>query len=158
MKVPGEFNYRHARAVLSASNPGIVDEIISILGSEATRLELTKSNGPRDLSKQLARYFTPRGWRREAPVFSIPDLRYDLLKSGVPLELEIGHNRLAYADFFKFMADHSQGRIPAGVMVVTNSPTLFGHTWHNSLTSTRKKLEAVSPTLFVPILVIAVDP
>lgn len=66
--------------------------------------------------------------------------------------------RLVYADFLKFLADYSQNRIPAGLMIVTGTPTLFGHTWHNSLASTKKKLEAISAALLVPILVLAVDP
>ncbi len=43
-------------------------------------------------------------------------------------------------------------------MVVTGTPDLDGHSWHNLLASTKKKLEAVRSILFVLILVFAVDP
>ena len=85
-------------------------------------------------------------------------MRYDLLKSDVPIEIEIGHERLVYAVFFKFLADYSQRKIPAGVMVVTQNPKDFGHNWHNSLESTRRKIEAISSALLVPILVLGLQP
>ncbi len=81
-----------------------------------------------------------------------------MLKSNVPMEIEVGHQRLVYADFFKFLADYSQNRIPAGLMIVTGTPERYGHSWHNSLASTRRKLEAISSVFLVPILIIAVDP
>ncbi len=158
MKVVDEFDYRNAKAVLEATRPHLVRQVASILNSQTTKVNLSAAGGQRELSRQLAEFFFPHGWLGEQPVFTLPDLRYDLLKDGIPLELEIGHQRLVYADFFKFLADYSQSRIPAGIMIVTGTPDLYGHSWHNSLASTKKKLEAVSTILFVPILVFAVDP
>lgn len=157
MKIVGEFNYRNARAILSATHEGLVEEVVSILGASGMTIDLTSSGSQRNLSAQVAKYFVPHGWQAEQPVFTVPDLRYDLLKQNVPMELELGHQRLVYADFFKFLADYSQSKIPAGIMIVTGRPEHFGHNWHNSLTSTKKKLEAVSTALLVPILVLAVD-
>ncbi len=108
MKVVEEFDYRHARAVLETTSAGLVQQIVSILNSPATQVDLSKTSGQRDLSRQLAKYFLPHGWLDEQPVFTLPDLRYDLLRDGIPLELEIGHQRLVYADFFKFLADYSR--------------------------------------------------
>jgi len=140
MKVVGEFDYRNAKAVLEAIRPHLISQIVSILNSRATTVDLSVTSGPRDLSRQLAEYFIPHGWLSEQTVFTLPD------------------QRLVYADFFKFLADYSQDRIPAGTMIVTGTPDLYGHSWHNSLASTKKKLEAVSSLMLVPILVIAVDP
>src|SRR5712692_6341024 len=153
MKVVGEFDYRNAKAVLEVIRPHLVSQIVSIINSRTTTVDLSATGGQRDLSRQLGEYFIPHGWLGEQPVFTLPDLRYDLLKDGIPLEIEIGHQRLVYADFFKFLADYSQNRIPAGTMIVTGSPELYGHSWHNSLASTKKKLEAVSSVMLVPILV-----
>ena len=91
-------------------------------------------------------------------MFSLPDLRYDLLKGDVPVEIEIGHERLVYAVFFKFLADYSKNKIPAGIMFVAETPEDFGHDWHNSRENTRRKIEAISETLLVPMLVLGVGP
>ena len=82
----------------------------------------------------------------------------DLVKEDIPIEIELGHQRLVYADFFEFMADYSNGHIPLAIMIVTGDPKKFGHTWHNSLESTKRKILAIKETFLVPVLVIAVDP
>ncbi len=158
MKVVGEFDYRNAGAILNSIHKGLVEEVVSILSTPTSDIFLAMESGPRKLSAQIARYFIPHGWLPERPVFTLPDLRYDLLKVNVPLEIEVGHQRLVYADFFKFLADYSQRMVPAGIMVVTGSPESYGHAWHNSLVSTRRKLEAVNAILLVPLLLVAVDP
>ncbi len=70
----------------------------------------------------------------------------------------MGHQRLVYADFFKYLADYSQQRIPAAFMIVTDDPHSYGHNWHCSLESTRRKIEAIASVYLVPTLVISVDP
>ena len=85
-------------------------------------------------------------------------MQYDLLKGRVPIVIEIGHERLVFPDFFEFLADYSNGHIDAAVMVVTGNPAAFGHKWHCSLKSTRRKIESVKGVYLVPTLVIAVDP
>jgi len=56
------------------------------------------------------------------------------------------------------MADYSNGHIQLGIMIVSEDPNKFGHTWHNSLESTKRKILAIKETFLVPVLVIAVDP
>jgi len=56
------------------------------------------------------------------------------------------------------MADYSNNHIPLGIMIVTGDPNKFGHSWHNSLDSTRKKILAIQEVFLVPVLVIAIDP
>lgn len=85
-------------------------------------------------------------------------MQYDLVKDRVPIEIEIGHERLVFPDFFEFMADYSNGHIDAAVMVVTGNPLAFGHNWHCSLKSTQRKIASVRAVYLVPTLVIAVDP
>ena len=81
-----------------------------------------------------------------------------MVKENVPIEIEIGHQRLVYADFFKFLIDYSNGHIPAGIIVATENPESFGHIWHNSRESTARKIEAIQKSLLVPILVIGIEP
>jgi hypothetical protein len=76
----------------------------------------------------------------------------------VPIEIEIGHQRLVFPDFFEFAADHAKQNIAAGVLIVTHDPMQFGHDWHCSLASTKLKIASVADWLTVPLLVIAVDP
>jgi|SRR2546428_3310375 len=159
MRILGEYDYRNAKGILQTSRGEILSEISSLLSDEHFRLKLGAAEGKlQDLSRQVQRYFGDHGWGLEKPVFTLPDLRYDLLKADVPIEVEIGHERLVYAVFFKFLADFSKLKIPAGVMVVTERPKDFGHTWHNSRENTRRKIEAISTTLLVPILVIGIQP
>ncbi|NIQ04697.1 MAG: hypothetical protein GWO20_02885, partial [Candidatus Korarchaeota archaeon] len=102
--------------------------ILSILNDEKEPLVLeARKGGQRLLSRQVQKLFVEAGWVKERPHFSIPDLRYDLVKDNVPVEIEIGHERLVYADFFKFLVDYSNGYIPAGVIIATENPESFGH-------------------------------
>lgn len=158
MRISGEFDYRNSRAALDASSPGIYREILRILEHPDNNLDLSSKGKQRNLSKQVQLWFVQNGWKSESPPLTLPDLRYDLIKDRIPLEIEIGHKRLVYADFFKFLADYSKSQIPAAVMVVTGDPLKFGHSWHNNLESTSKKIAAVSEVFLVPILVVAIDP
>ena len=112
----------------------------------------------RDFSVQIQDFFIKRGWQKEASVFSASELKYDLLKKNIPIEIEIGHERLVYAVFFKYLLDYSKKKIPAGILVVTGNPEKYIQKWHNSIKSTKRKLESVENTYLVPILVLGVDP
>ncbi len=158
MKVVGEFSYRSAREILERKHPEILKEIYEILNEPNNEINLETTGSQRRLSAQVQEWFIDKGWEKEKPTFTIEDLRYDLLKDHVPIEIEIGHQRLVYADFFEFMADYSKEQILLGVMIVTGDSEKFGHTWHNSLESTRRKIVAIKESFLVPILVIAVDP
>lgn len=159
MHVVGEYSYRNAKGILADRRGKTVGELYSLLNDDGFRLRLGAEAGKKqDLSKQIQRHFAQRGWKQEVPTFTLTELRYDLVKEDVPIEVEIGHERLVYADFFKFLADYSQRKIPAGVMVVTENPMDFGHKWHNSRDSTRRKIEAISNVYFVPILVLGIQP
>jgi hypothetical protein len=158
MKVVGEFNYRNAKEILEKKYPNILNEILSILNDPNNKIDLTTTGSQRNLSSQVQSWFVNKGWTKEKSCFSIPELKYDLVKENIVIEIELGHQRLVYADFFEFMADFSKSHIPLGVMIVTGDPNKFGHTWHNSLDSTKKKILAIKEAFLVPVLVIAVDP
>ena len=158
MRISDEFDYRNASAILDASSPAIVAEIRTILTAEVHNLDFNQTGAQRNLSAQVQSWFEENDWEREYPTIAIPEMRYDLIKNSIPIEIELGHQRLVFPDFFKFLADYSKGYIPAAVMVVTGNPRNFGHTWHCSMESTRRKIEAVSEVFLVPLLVIAIDP
>jgi len=158
MKIVAEFNYRNAKEILERKFPHILQQIYDILDDQNNIIDLTRTGSQRRLSAQVQEWFTNEGWNKEQPAFSIGDLRYDLLKENIPIEIEIGHQRLVYADFFEFMADYSKGHIPLGVMIATGDPEKFGHKWHNSLESTKRKILAIKEAFLVPMLIIAVDP
>ena len=158
MRVAEEFNYGGAKEILESKFSGILKEIIGILTDPNNKINLSTSGSQRDLSIQIESWFANKGWQKEKTCFSIKEFRYDLAKDNIVIEVELGHQRLVYADFFKFMMDHYKGYIPAGIMIVTGDPNKFGHTWHNSLDSTRKKILAIKEVFHVPILVIAVNP
>jgi len=158
MKVVGEFNYRNAKEILERAYPEILKEILDILNYPNNKIDLTSSGSQRNLSVQVQNWFVSKGWEKETHSFSIQGLKYDLVKGNICIEIELGHQRLVYADFFEFMADYSKGHIPLGIMIVTGDPNKFGHSWHNSLDSTRRKILAIKEAFLVPVLVIAVDP
>ena len=160
MKVVREFNYRNAKEIIEKIDPVILKDIYSILDNPKNQIKLEIGNNKqRELSKPIQNLFLKlKGWKDEHSVFTIADLKYDLVKSSIPVEIEIGHERLVYADFFKFLADFSNSYIPAAIMVVTNDSKKFGHSWHNSLDKTKKKIESISKVYLVPILVIGIDP
>ncbi len=159
MKVSQEYDYRNAKGILHTVDKAGLDELIGTLNDPSLKLRLGAPEGKQqDLSRQVQEFFRKLGWVVEKPLFSLPDLRYDLYKGQIPVEIEIGHERLVYAVFFKFLADYSARKIPAGVMVVTSNPKDFGHTWHNSVVSTRRKIESIQNYLLAPILILGISP
>ena len=161
MKIVEEFNYRNAKEILEKKYPKILNEIFDILNNPNNKIDLTiagSQKSQRNLSIQVQNWFETKDWEKEKSSFSIKRLKYDLVKKDIVIEIELGHQRLVYADFFEFMADYSKGYIPLGIMIVTGDPKKFGHTWHNSLDSTKRKNLAIKETFLVPVLVIAVDP
>ena len=159
MRVVETYDYRHAHSILKSEKENILNETFSILNDESNSLTLdTRGHAQRNLSRQIKEFFIRAGWKDEVSHFTVHDLRYDLVKENVPIEIEIGHQRLVYADFFKFLIDYSNGYIPAGIIVATENPESFGHTWHNSRESTARKIEAIKRSLLVPILVIGIEP
>ena len=128
MQVAEEFDYRNAKSILECVDHVTFDEFTATLNDDSLRLRLGAPAGrQQDLSKQLQKIFEDRGWEKEKSLFSLPELRYDLFKGHIPVEIEIGHERLVYADFFKFLADYSAMKIPAGIIVAAASPR-DGHT------------------------------
>lgn len=158
MKIVGEFNYRNAKEILEKKYLKILNEIFDILNNPNNKIDLTATGPQRNLSIQVQNWFETKDWEKEKSCFSIKQLKYDLVKEDIVIEIELGHQRLVYADFFEFMADYSKSYIPLGIMIVTGDPNKFGHTWHNSLDSTKRKILAIKETFLVPVLVIAVDP
>lgn len=159
MRIGEIYDYRNARSILESVDHEDIQQLMSILSDSTIKLRLGAQPGKQqDISRQLQDVLARHGWETEKPLYTLPDLRYDLVKGEVPVEIEIGHERLVYAVFFKFLSDYSARKIPAGVMVVTAVPKEFGHTWHNSVASTKRKIEAIQSYLLVPILVIGILP
>jgi hypothetical protein len=133
MQIRAEFSYRYAKEILQAVAPEELHDIQSVLNDARNILNADKAKSQRDYSTQI--------------------------KNGlVPIEIEIGHQRLVFPDFFEFAADHAKQNIAAGVLIVTHDPMQFGHDWHCSLASTKLKIASVADWLTVPLLVIAVNP
>lgn len=109
MRIARELDYRNAKAVLKANAPGILDEVVSTLTHPGSNLDFERKGKQRTLSKQVQGWFVERGWKKEAPSFTISDMRYDPLKDRIPVEIELGHQRLVFPDFFEFLADFSKG-------------------------------------------------
>ena len=159
MRLTDSYDYRNARGILRTVDKQSLDELTSTLNDPSIKLHLGAPEGKQqNLSRQVQEVFRKKGWALEKPLFSLPDLRYDLYKGQIPVEIEIGHERLVYAVFFKFLADYSARKIPAGVMVVTSNPKDFGHTWHNSVASTKRKMESIQSYLLVPMLILGIAP
>lgn len=158
MIVAGELDYRNAKAILERSSPGIIEEIVEIVTDPKNILDFSIKGKQRNLSKQVQGWFCEKGWEQEVRSFSIPEMRYDLVKGRIPIEIELGHQRLVFPDFFEFLADYSKQEIPFGIMIVTGTPKLFGHNWHCSLDSTSRKIDAIRDVFLVPLLVLAVNP
>ena len=159
MKVVEVFDYRNAKSILESVDKTTLSELESVANDPAMTLRLGRgSKKQQDLSRQLQEMFVQRSWKKEVSLFTIPELRYDLFKGKIPVEIEIGHERLVYAVFFKFLADYSARKIEAGVLIATSNPRDFGHSWHNSVASTRRKIESIERYLLVPILVLGLKP
>lgn len=159
MRIGEIYDYRNARSVLESVDRSNIEELMSVLDDQTIKLRLGAQPGKsQNISRQLQDILARKGWKTEKPLYTLPDLRYDLVKGEVPVEIEIGHERLVYAVFFKFLADYSARKIPAGVIVVTANPKAFGHTWPNSVTSTRRKIEAIQSYFLVPIFTIGILP
>jgi len=128
VRILGEFDYRNARGILQSRREAAITEINDLLNDADFHLRLGAAPGKQqDLSNQIQNHFVAHGWKKERDVFTLPDLRYDLVKQDIPIEIEIGHARLVYADFLKFLVDYSKEKIPAGVMIVAENPKDFGH-------------------------------
>jgi hypothetical protein len=160
MKIGDTFDYRNSEAILKKNHKDIFDEMIGILDNKKNKLKLEKTKGEkqRNVSKQIQTFFENKGWNVEKPTFTVPDLIYDAVKEDVAIEIEISYQRQVYADFFKFLMDFSNDKINAGILIVTHDPTKFGHSWHASLESTKRKLLQIKNNYLVPVYVIGIDP
>ena len=159
MKIAAEFSYRYAEEILEALAPTELQEIRAVLNDPRNILNKEKTKKQRNYSAQIKNWFvSQKDWKVEQPCKAVPGMKYDLQKGLVCVEIEIGHQRLVFPDFFEFAADHSKQNIAAGVIIVTCDPIQFGDNWHCSLQSTKLKIASVADWLTVPLLVIAVNP
>jgi hypothetical protein len=159
MHIIEQFDFRNAEIILKNKYPEIFSELKEILDNPTNELKLKiEGKKQRNISKQIQKFFEEKNWKTEQPTFVVPDLIYDAVKENVPVEIEISYQRQVYADFFKFLMDYSNGKIEVAVLVVTNDPKKFGHNWHASLKSTKKKLLDIKNNFLVPILVIGINP
>jgi hypothetical protein len=159
MQIIDEFSYRYAKEILEAIAPVELSDIRAVLKDSRNLLNTDTAKKQRDYSAQIKSWFiSQKGWQAEQPCKAVPGMKYDLQKALVPMEIEIGHQRLVFPDFFEFAADHAKQNIAAGVLIVTHDPIRFGHDWHCSLASTKLKIASVADWLAVPLLVIAINP
>ncbi|WP_164091332.1 BglII/BstYI family type II restriction endonuclease [Comamonas thiooxydans] len=159
MIINREFDYRNSIAIIDSTNPGLVSSIRSILTSQTFNLNFNVPDGKQlNLSKQVQNLFVANQWQKEVSSITVPSMRYDLKKNNIPIEIELGHERLVFADFFEFMADYSTMNIPAAIMIVTGDPTKFKHKNYCSIASTERKIKAIQSIYQVPTWVIGVDP
>lgn len=159
VEILGETSYRGGREIIKQSKPeeyGILTRLLN--GNQFSINTESPDEGQRDISGQVQRQFVNEGWESEIQVKNMDGPKYDLYKNNVPIEVELGHRRMVYADFFKFLADYSERDIPAGVMITTESAEDFGKSWHNSRGSTLNKLRAVEDNYFVPLWLIGISP
>jgi hypothetical protein len=158
MQIAAEFSYRYATEILQGAAPRELKDIRAVLSNPENILSNNEGGKQRNYSAQIKDWFTSqRNWKSEQPCKAVPGMKYDLQKGLVAIEIEIGHQRLVFPDFFEFAADHAKQNIAAGVLIVTHDPMQFGHDWHCSLQSTKLKIASVADWLTVPLLVIAVD-
>lgn len=158
MNIASTFNYRNAWEIIQARHIDEYQDIQNILNDDRFHLE-ENASGNNNFSRQIQSRFQDlnNNWDLEFPCYSANELAYDLHKNGLPIEVEIGHQRLVYADFFKFLSDYSNGRIHAAIMIVTDNPMDFGHNWHCSVASTKRKIESMSHVYLVPTLLIGIN-
>ncbi len=159
MKIVEEFNYRNAKEIIQQNNPDLLKELYETLNNISINLDIKDGKRQRDVSSQIQTIFVSKGWNKEVTCKAISGMKYDLVKDeNFPIEIELGHQRLVYPDFFEFLADYSKEFIKAGIMIVCGDPEKFGQKWQNSLKSTKNKIEAIKESFLVPILVIGIDP
>jgi len=115
MRIVEEFNYRNAEAVINAADTTLLPRLRGILTATTNEVNLAADSGPRSLSSQVQQWFRAAGWQHEVPSVAVPGMRYDLYDGRVPIEIELGHERLVYPDFFEFLADYSAGTSPPGL-------------------------------------------
>lgn len=158
VKISGESDFRNGKQILKGTNEEEVRSIESILNDRKLDITLDADEKQRDLSGPIQNRFKRQGWQDEEEVTALSGPKYDLFREGVPIEIELGHKRMVYADFIKFLSDYSNTDIPAAVMVVAENSEDFGNSWHNSRKSTVKKLRAIEDNYLVPIWIIGISP
>jgi Restriction endonuclease BglII len=156
MQIGAEYSYRYAKEILQAVASEELQDIQCVLNDPRNVLNADKAKSQRDYSAQIKNWFvSQKQWKSEQRCKAVPGMKYDLQKGLVSVEVEIGHQRLVFPDFFEFAADHAKQNIAAGVLIVTHEPMLFGHDWHCSLASTKLKIASVAEWLTVPLFVVA---
>jgi hypothetical protein len=154
-----ETSFRSGREIIKQSRPEEYGTITRLLTGNKFDIDTqSPEEGQRDISGQVTEQFESNGWKTEVRVKNMSGPKYDLYRNDVPIEVELGHKRMVYADFFKFLADYSERNIPAGVMIVTENAEDFGRSWHNSRNSTLQKLSAIEDNYFVPLWIIGIEP
>lgn len=154
-----ETSYRGGREIIKQSKPEEYGVIKRLLDGGSFSIDIeSPEEGQRSISSQVAEQFAAEGWETEVTVDNMGRTKYDLYRNEVPIEIELGHRRMVYADFFKFLADYSERNILAGVMVTAENAEDFGKSWHNTRGSTLQKLEAVEDNYFVPLWIIGIAP
>lgn len=159
VEILGETSFRSGREIIKQAKPEEYGTIVRLLEGGVFDIDTeSPESGQRDISGQVTERFEAEGWKTEVKVRNMDGPKYDLFRNDVPIEVELGHKRMVYADFFKFLADYSERSIPAGVMIVTENSEDFGKNWHNSRESTLNKLSAIEDNYFVPLWIIGISP
>lgn len=158
VSIEGSSSFRNGKEIIKQKSHNEYQAITSLLNSPAIDINLESDAGQRSLSNPIQQAFVEQNWEKEVPVKAISSLKYDLFRNKIPIEIELSHKRVVYADLFKFLADFSEKEIEAGVFIVAEDPMDFGNSWHNNRASTMKKVQAIEDNYFVPLWVIGISP
>lgn len=159
MKIINTYDYRNALAVLNNNHRNEYAELKNVLKNPAFILQFVQGRD-NTCSKQIQRRVKNLypNWNLEFPNYSLPDLKYDMHKNRLPVEIEISYKRSIFADFYKFSIDHMNNNIHAAIFITTNNPMDFGHNWHCSYNYICNSLNNFGQIYQVPTLVIGIEP
>jgi len=109
-----EYDFKHATLILNDME--MKGEIERILRSVTTPLGRNILPTP---SKVLTDAFVKQGWQTEYQVSDRSgNLRFDLYKNGVAIEIQLTDPADCYNDYLKFLLAYNQERIEVGVEIV----------------------------------------
>ncbi|MCX7926348.1 MAG: hypothetical protein N2554_11155 [Fimbriimonadales bacterium] len=111
-----EYDFKFAKTILQQHFPEQFEDIQGAIAQLDTRLGRAVRPTP---AKLLAKLLRQRGWQHEQhPTPECPQLRFDLQKERVAVEIQMSDRADCYNDFLKFLLAYNQGSIDVGVEIV----------------------------------------
>ncbi len=118
-----EFDFKHATLILHDLEMKM--EIEAILQSVDTRLGRNIRPTP---SRVLTEAFLKQGWQTEYQVSERSgNLRFDLYKNGVAIEIQLTDPADCYNDYLKFLLAYNVERVEVGVEIVYDDSVKGGN-------------------------------